>query len=100
MKKKILAAVLAASAVLMTACGSGSAEKKSSADHLQRIKDAGKITIGLEGDWIRCRGIEEYSEAARSKGRYSRGSVGRTFRRNGFRQIRYSRERSGCDAGA
>ena len=51
MKKKILAAVLAASAVLMTACGSGSAEEKSSADHLQRIKDAGKITIGLEGDW-------------------------------------------------
>lgn len=52
MRKRLLAAVLAASTVLLSACGSGSAkDAKSGADHLARIRDAGKITIGLEGDW-------------------------------------------------
>lgn len=54
MKKRLLVAVLAATTVLLSACGGASSSKASddsSADHLARIKSAGKITVGLEGDW-------------------------------------------------
>ena len=53
MKKRFLAAVIAATTVLLCACGSGSASNASGngADHLAKIKSAGKIVVGLEGDW-------------------------------------------------
>ena len=55
MKKRLLAAVLAATTVLLSACGSGSSASNASgnggADHLAKIKSAGKIVVGLEGDW-------------------------------------------------
>ena len=44
--KKTITALFAAS-LLMAGCGAAS----SSEDHLARIKKAGKITVGLEGDW-------------------------------------------------
>ena len=43
MKKAIVSA--AALALLLAGCGN------SSKDHLSRVKDAGKLVIGLEGDW-------------------------------------------------
>ncbi|MQN01744.1 MAG: amino acid ABC transporter substrate-binding protein [Lachnospiraceae bacterium] len=46
MKKKLLAFVLCAATTLLCACGSGTG-----ADHLAKIKSAGKISVGLEGDW-------------------------------------------------
>jgi cystine transport system substrate-binding protein len=49
--KKIVKSIAAfALALSMSACASASASS-GSADHLARIKSAGKITIGLEGDW-------------------------------------------------
>lgn len=54
MKKRLLAAVLAATTVLLCACGSTSASTasgSSESDHLEQIKMAGKIVVGLEGDW-------------------------------------------------
>ena len=49
--KKIVKSIAAfALALNMSACASASASS-GSADHLARIKSAGKITIGLEGDW-------------------------------------------------
>ena len=57
-------AVLMAAAAFMSGCGSGAAgssvaspaasgntEAQSAEDHLARIKKAGKLTVGLEGDW-------------------------------------------------
>ncbi len=53
MKKSLITA--AAAALFLTGCGSsasaGSAEKAEAGDHLARIQAAGKLTIGLEGDW-------------------------------------------------
>jgi cystine transport system substrate-binding protein len=46
--KKLICAL--AAGLLLTGCSSGSAAS-SSEDHLARIKKAGKITVGLEGDW-------------------------------------------------
>ncbi len=46
MKKTAAAAVLSA-ALILTGCGKSS----SGEDHLTRIQKAGKITVGLEGDW-------------------------------------------------
>ncbi len=46
--KKIVCAV--AAAAMLAGCASGSAAA-SSEDHLARIKKAGKLTVGLEGDW-------------------------------------------------
>jgi cystine transport system substrate-binding protein len=55
MKKRLLAAVLAATTVLLSACGSGNASSTASgnggADHLAKIQKAGKLVVGLEGDW-------------------------------------------------
>lgn len=54
MKKRLLSALIAASVVLLTACGSkggSTASGSSESDHLGRIKAAGKIVVGLEGDW-------------------------------------------------
>lgn len=48
-KMKKLLCTLAAAA-LLTGCASGQTSA-SSEDHLARIKKAGKITVGLEGDW-------------------------------------------------
>lgn len=39
-----------AAALLLTGCASGTSSS-SSEDHLARIKKAGKLTVGLEGDW-------------------------------------------------
>ena len=53
MKKRLLAAVLAATTVLLSACGSGNASSTASgngrADHLAKIQKAGKLVLGLEG---------------------------------------------------
>jgi cystine transport system substrate-binding protein len=52
MKKTVKSIAAFALALSMSACASASASASSgSADHLARIKSAGKITIGLEGDW-------------------------------------------------
>lgn len=53
MKKFLSAALSALLAVSLAGCGSSSASESTSAsdDSLQKIKDAGKIRIGLEGDW-------------------------------------------------
>ncbi len=50
MKKKTAAALLV-SALVLGGCGSSAGNAASGEDHLARIKKAGKITIGLEGDW-------------------------------------------------
>lgn len=50
--KKILAAVLAVLMIAsLAACGK-KADDDSSKDSLQRVLDAGKLTIGAEGNWI------------------------------------------------
>lgn len=45
--------VLTASAMVLglAGCGSSTASSDSGEDHLARIKSAGKIVVGLEGDW-------------------------------------------------
>ena len=47
MRRKIVTLILAASMLTLAACGS----KKTEADHLARVKEAGKITIATEGVW-------------------------------------------------
>lgn len=59
MKKQL--SIIAAGALLLTGCGSSaaaastasasSASTAAAADHLARIKESGKLVIGLEGDW-------------------------------------------------
>ena len=59
MKKQL--SIIAAGALLLTGCGSSaaaastasasSASTAAAADHLARIKESGKLGIGLEGDW-------------------------------------------------
>jgi cystine transport system substrate-binding protein len=49
--KKYTAAALLASALVLGGCGSSAGNAASGEDHLARIQKAGKITIGLEGDW-------------------------------------------------
>ncbi len=51
MKKSIIAALITVSALALAACSSKGKTADQKADHLKRIQDAGKITIGLEGDW-------------------------------------------------
>lgn len=45
--KKTAAAAFLSAALILSGCGSAS----SGEDHLARIQKAGKITVGLEGDW-------------------------------------------------
>lgn len=57
MKKQL--SIIAGGALLLTGCGSSaaaastasSASTAAAADHLARIKESGKLVIGLEGDW-------------------------------------------------
>lgn len=48
---KKLAVLTTAAALLLTGCGSSGNTSSGSSDHLARIKEAGKIVVGLEGDW-------------------------------------------------
>jgi cystine transport system substrate-binding protein len=48
--KKILK-LTAAAALVLTACGTSSSNGTAKDDHLARIQKAGKITVGLEGEW-------------------------------------------------
>lgn len=56
-KKILTGALTAVLAVSLAGCSSGASSNKGSAassggdDHLARIKDAGELKIGLEGDW-------------------------------------------------
>lgn len=56
-KKVLTGALSAVLALSLAGCSSSSSSAKSSSasgngnDHLARIKEAGKLTIGLEGDW-------------------------------------------------
>lgn len=48
---KKLAITAAASLLLLAGCSSSTGSSANSEDHLARIQKAGKITVGLEGDW-------------------------------------------------
>ncbi len=49
MKKTVIALISAAA--LFAGCSSSTGTSAAEEDHLARIKSAGKLTIGLEGDW-------------------------------------------------
>ena len=49
MKKQLIAGLTAA--LFLAGCGSASAPASGGADHLARIRAAGTIKVGLEGDW-------------------------------------------------
>ena len=55
MKKLVSVSAAALMALSLSACGSGAASSASTAaaadDSLQKVKDAGELRIGLEGDW-------------------------------------------------
>lgn len=55
MKKLVSVSVAALMALSLSACGSSAASSASTAaaadDSLQKVKDAGELRIGLEGDW-------------------------------------------------
>ena len=48
---KKMAVLTTAAALLLTGCGSSGNANSGSSNHLGRIKEAGKIVVGLEGDW-------------------------------------------------
>lgn len=51
--KKILAAVLALMMIAsLAACGKKADDNNNGDNSLQRVLDAGKLTIGAEGNWI------------------------------------------------
>ena len=51
--KKILAAVLALMMIAsLAACGKKADDNNNGDNSLQRVLDAGKLTIGVEGNWI------------------------------------------------